>query len=130
MKTFKELRSEVDELSEFRFIDKAQRKKMKIRMQKLAKSSAFQAQKARAMKRMPDAAKLMILGKKAAKKVILKKLFPKYNEMSTMGKVKIDQIIATKYGAAIDKMAKKQIPKLKKAAMLRVKAAKEKDRDA
>ena len=130
MKTFKELRSEVDELSEFRFIDKAQRKKMKIRMQKLAKSSAFLAKKARAMKRMPDAAKLMILGKKAAKKVILKKLFPKYNEMSTMGKVKIDQIIATKYGAAIDKMAKKQIPKLKKAAMLRVKAAKEKDRDA
>ena len=100
---------------------------MKIRMQKLAKSSAFLAKKARAMKRMPDAAKLMILGKKAAKKVILKKLFPKYNEMSTMGKVKIDQIIATKYGAMIDKMAKKQIPKLKKAAMLRVKAAKEKE---
>ena len=127
MKTFKELRSEVDELSEFRFIDKAQRKKMKIRMQRLAKSSAFQAKKARSMKRMPDAAKLMILGKKAAKKVILKKLFPKYNEMSMMGKIKIDQQIATKYGAAIDKMAKKQIPKLKKAAMLRVKAAKEKE---
>ena len=127
MKAFKQLRSEVDELSEFRFIDKAQRKKMKIRMQKLAKSSAFLAKKARAMKRMPDAAKLMILGKKAAKKVILKKLFPKYNEMSTMGKVKIDQIIATKYGAAIDKMAKKQIPKMKVAAMARVKAAKEKD---
>ena len=46
--------------------------------------------------------------------------------MSMMGKVKIDQIIATKYGAAIDKMAKKQLPKLKKAAMARVKAAKEK----
>ena len=127
MKAFKQLRSEVDELTEFRFIDKAQRKKMKIRMQKLAKSSAFQAQKARAMKRMPDAAKLRVQAKRAAKKVILKKLFPKYNEMSTMGKVKIDQIIATKYGAAIDKMAKKQIPKLKKAAMLRVKAAKEKE---
>ena len=126
MKTFKELLSEVDELSEFRFIDKAQRKKMKIRMQKLAKSSAFLAKKARTMMRMPDAAKLMVLGKKAAKKIILKKFFPKYNEMSMMGKVKIDQIIATKYGAAIDKMAKKQLPKLKKAAMARVKAAKEK----
>ena len=127
MKAFKQLRSEVDELSEFRFIDKAQRKKMKIRMQKLAKSSAFLAKKARTMMRMPDAAKLMVLGKKAAKKIILKKFFPKYNEMSMMGKVKIDQIIATKYGAMIDKMAKKQIPKMKVAAMARVKAAKEKD---
>ena len=127
MKAFKQLRSEVDELSEFRFIDKAQRKKMKIRMQKLAKSSAFQAKKARAMKRMPDAGKLMVQAKRAAKKIILKKFYPKYNEMSMMAKVKIDQIIATKYGAMIDKMAKKQIPKMKVAAMARVKAAKEKD---
>ena len=126
MKAFKQLRSEVDELSEFRFIDKAQRKKMKIRMQKLAKSSVFQAKKARAMKRMPDAGKLMVQAKRAAKKIILKKFYPKYNEMSMMAKIKIDQVIATKYGTMIDKIAKKQIPKMKKAAMLRVKAAKEK----
>ena len=126
MKTFKKLRSEVDELSEFRFIDKAQRKKMKIRMQKLAKSSVFQAKKARAMKRMPDAGKLMVQAKRAAKKIILKKFYPKYNELSMIAKIKIDQVIATKYGTMIDKIAKKQIPKMKKAAMLRVKAAKEK----
>ena len=126
MKAFKQLRSEVDELTEFRFIDKAQRKKMKIRMQRLAKSSAFQAKKARAMKRMPDAGKLMVQPKRAAKKIILKKFYPKYNEMSMMAKIKIDQVIATKYGTMIDKIAKKQIPKMKKAAMLRVKAAKEK----
>ena len=129
MKAFKQLRSEVDELSEFRFIDKAQRKKMKIRMQKLAKSSAFQAKKARAMKRMPDAAKLMVQAKRAAKKIILKKFYPKYNEMSMIAKIKIDQVIATKYGTMIDKIAKKQIPKMKKAAMLRVKAAKEKSKE-
>ena len=129
MKAFKELRSEVDELTEFRFIDKAQRKKMKIRMQKLAKSGAFQAKKARARLRMPDAAKLMVQAKKAAKKIILKKFYPKYNEMSMMAKVKIDQVIASKYGAAVDKIGKKQIPKMKKAAMLRVKAAKEKSRE-
>ena len=128
MKKFKELRSEVDELTEFRFIDKAQRKKMKIRMQKLAKSGAFQAKKARARLRMPDAAKLMVQAKRAAKKIILKKFYPKYNEMSMMAKVKIDQVIASKYGAAIDKIGKKQIPKMKKAAMLRVKAAKEKSK--
>ena len=128
MKTLKELQSEVDELTEFRFIDKAQRKKMKLRMKKLAKSSAFQAKKARAMKRMPDAAKIMVLAKKAAKKVILKKFYPKYAQMSMMAKVKIDQQIATKYGAMIDKMAKKQLPKIRKAAQLRVKAAKEKAR--
>ena len=129
MKEFKQLRSEVDELTEFRFIDKAQRKKMKIRMQKLAKSGAFQAKKARARLRMPDAAKLMVQAKKAAKKIILKKFYPKYNEMSMMAKVKIDQVIATKYGAMIDKIAKKQIPKMKKAAMARVKAAKEKSKE-
>ena len=44
-------------------------------------------------------------------------------------KVRIDQQIATKYGAMIDKIAKKQIPKVKKAAMARVKAAKEKQRE-
>ena len=127
MKAFKQLRSEVDELSEFRFIDKAQRKKMKIRMQKLAKSSAFQAKKARAMKRMPDAGKLMVQAKRAAKKIILKKFYPKYNELSMIAKIKIDQVIATKYGTIIDKIAKKQIPKMKVAALARVKAAKEKD---
>ena len=130
MKTLKELQSEVDELTEFRFIDKAQRKKMKIRMQRLAKSGAFQAKKARAMKRMPDAAKIMVLAKKAAKKVILKKFYPKYAQMSMMAKVKVDQKIATKYGAMIDKIARKQIPKVKKAALARVKAAKEKKPDA
>ena len=128
MKAFKELRSEVDKLTEFRFVNKAQRKKMKIRMQKLAKSSAFQAKKARSMTRMPDAAKLMVQAKRAAKKIILKKFYPKYNEMSMMAKVKIDQVIASKYGAAIDKIGKKQIPKMKKAAMARVKAAKEKSK--
>ena len=128
MKTFIQLQSEVNELTEFRFIDKAQRKKMKIRMQRLAKSGAFQAKKARAMKRMPDAAKIMVLAKKAAKKVILKKFYPKYAQMSMMAKIKIDQKIATKYGAMIDKIAKRQIPKIKVAAKARVKAAKERAR--
>ena len=128
MKKFKELQSEVNELTEFRFVDKAQRKKQKIRMQRLAKSAAFQAKKARAMRRMPDAGEIKVLAKKAAKKVILKKFYPKYAEMSMQAKVKIDQIIATKYGAMIDKIAKRQIPKIKVAAKARVKAAKERAR--
>ena len=128
MKKFKELQSEVNELTEFRFVDKAQRKKQKIRMQRLAKSAAFQAKKARALRRMPDAGKIKVLAKKAAKKVILKKFYPKYAEMSMQAKVKIDQIIATKYGAMIDKIAKRQIPKIKVAAKARVKAAKERAR--
>tara|TARA_Y100000361_G_scaffold39664_1_gene33949 strand:- start:73 stop:477 length:405 start_codon:yes stop_codon:yes gene_type:complete len=128
MKKFKELQSEVNQITEFRFVDKAQRKKQKIRMQRLAKSAAFQAKKARAMRRMPDAGKIMTLAKKAAKKVILKKFYPKYAEMSMQAKIKIDQIIATKYGAMIDKIAKRQIPKIKVAAKARVKAAKERAR--
>ncbi len=128
MKKFKELQSEVNQITEFRFVNKAQRKKQKIRMQRLAKSAAFQAKKARALRRMPDAGKIKVLAKKAAKKVILKKFYPKYAEMSMQAKVKIDQIIATKYGAMIDKIAKRQIPKIKVAAKARVKAAKERAR--
>ena len=128
MKKFKELQSEVNQITEFRFVNKAQRKKQKIRMQRLAKSAAFQAKKARALRRMPDAGKIKVLAKKAAKKVILKKFYPKYAEMSMMAKVKIDQQIATKYGAMIDKIAKRQIPKIKVAAKARVKAAKERAR--
>tara|TARA_B100000524_G_C23419826_1_gene287486 strand:+ start:30 stop:434 length:405 start_codon:yes stop_codon:yes gene_type:complete len=128
MKNFKELQSEVNQITEFRFVNKAQRKKQKIRMQRLAKSAAFQAKKARALRRMPDAGKIKVLAKKAAKKVILKKFYPKYAEMSMQAKIKIDQIIATKYGAMIDKIAKRQIPKIKVAAKARVKAAKERAR--
>ena len=128
MKKFKELQSEVNQITEFRFVNKAQRKKQKIRMQRLAKSAAFQAKKARAMRRMPDAGKIMTLAKKAAKKVILKKFYPKYAEMSMQAKIKIYQIIANKYGAMIDKIAKRQIPKIKVAAKARVKAAKERAR--
>ena len=128
MKKFKELQSEVNQITEFRFVNKAQRKKQKIRMQRLAKSAAFQAKKARALRRMPDAGKINVLAKKAAKKVILKKFYPKYAEMSMQAKIKIDQIIATKYGAMIDKIAKRQIPKIKVAAKARVKAAKERAR--
>ena len=128
MKKFKELQSEVNQITEFRFVNKAQRKKQKIRMQRLAKSAAFQAKKARALRRMPDAGKIKLLAKKAVKKVILKKFYPKYAEMSMQAKIKIDQIIATKYGAMIDKIAKRQIPKIKVAAKARVKAAKERAR--
>ena len=128
MKKFKELQSEVNQITEFRFVNKAQRKKQKIRMQRLAKSAAFQAKKARALRRMPDAGKIKVLAKKAAKKVILKKFYPKYAEMSMQAKIKIDQIIATNYGAMIDKIAKRQIPKIKVAAKARVKAAKERAR--
>ena len=128
MKKFKELQSEVNQITEFRFVNKAQRKKQKIRMQRLAKSAALQAKKARALRRMPDAGKIKVLAKKAAKKVILKKFYPKYAEMSMQAKIKIDQIIATKYGAMIDKIAKRQIPKIKVAAKARVKAAKERAR--
>ena len=128
MKKFKELQSEVNQITEFRFVNKAQRKKQKIRMQRLAKSAAFQAKKARALRRMPDAGKIKVLAKKAAKKVMIKKFYPKYAEMSMQAKIKIDQIIATKYGAMIDKIAKRQIPKIKVAAKARVKAAKERAR--
>ena len=129
MKKFKELQSEVNQITEFRFVNKAQRKKQKIRMQRLAKSAAFQAKKARALRRMPDAGKIKVLAKKAAKKVILKKFYPKYAEMSMQAKIKIDQIIATKYGAMIDKIAKRSLIKVKKAEIEKVKRSRQKKDD-
>ena len=127
MKTFLE---KYDELSEFRVISKAQRKKMGLRMKRMAKSSAFQAKKARNKLRIASPEKIMMKARKLAKQKVLDKFYPNYKKMGLQGRVRVDQTISIKYGGMIDKISKKVVRVVKKKEMIKVKKAKEAKKDA
>ena len=127
MKTFLE---KYDELSEFRVISKAQRKKMGLRMKRMAKSSAFKAKKARNKLRIASPEKILMKARKLAKQKVLDRFYKNYKEMGLQQRVKIDQIIAMKYGGLIDKIAKKSVIKIKKKEVQKVKDARAAKKDA
>ena len=127
MKTFLE---KYDELSEFRVISKAQRKKMGLRMKRMAKSSAFKAKKARNKLRIASPEKIMMKARKLAKQKVIDKFYKNYKDMGLQQRVKIDQIIAMKYGGLIDKIAKKSVIKIKKKEVKKVKDARAAKKDA
>ena len=112
MKTFLELYSDINELKK---VNIAQRKKMARRMKKMAQSSAF---------------KLKVRAQKKAKEALINKYYPRYNELPLSQKVKIDQDIAVKYGKAIEKIALKQLPLLKKQEFAKIQQAKQAKKDA
>ena len=109
-----------------RVVSVVQRKKMARRMAKMAKSSAFQFKKQKAMLKMRNPAKLAVVARKKAMQSYRDKLYPNYKDMALQQKVKIDQLITQKYGSKIDKIAKKMAMKLKKLELERIKKAKEK----
>ena len=125
MKTFKELTSE---LVEKKAISLATRRKMARRMAKMAKSSAFKAKVARKKKKLATPEMLHKCALKAAKAVILQKfanLSPAdYMKLSPAARVEIDNRIVSKKGAAIQKIAKKMMIKLKKQELERLKKIK------
>ena len=127
MKTFLDLASE---LSEFRVVNKAARKKMAVRMRRQAQSSSFKLKVARSKLKVLPPEKLKIKAHKTAKQKIINKYFPKYDELDMQGKLRTDQIIATKYGSAIAKIAQKIMPKMKAMEFEKVKKAKEGKTDA
>ena len=127
MKTFLE---KYDELSEFRVISKAQRKKIGLRMKRMAKSSAFKAKKARGKFRIASPEKIHAKARKLAKQKILDKFYKNYKAMGLMQRVKIDQIIQQKYGGLIDKIAKKSLIIIKKKEVQKVKDARAAKKDA
>ena len=94
-------------------------------MARLAKTSAFKLKVAKSKLKVLPPEKLKIKAHKKAKQKILNKFFPKYDEMDMAGKLRIDQIIATKYGSSIAKIAQKIMPKMKAIEMEKVKKAKE-----
>ena len=127
MITFLELYSNLDELKK---VNLAQRRKQVIRMQRLAKSSAFKKKVEKSKLKVLPPEKLKIKAQKKAKEKILNKYFPKYKEMDMMGRYRIDQIVATKYGAAITKIATKIMPKMKAMEVQKVKDARQAKQDA
>ena len=109
-----------------KMVSVVQRKKMARRMAKMAKSKSFQFKKQKAMLKMRNPAKLAVVARKKAMQSYRDKLYPGYKDMALQQKVKVDQVITQKYGAKIDKIAKKMAMKLKKVEMERIKAAREK----
>ena len=124
---FSELYSNLDELKK---VNLAQRRKQAIRMQRLAKSSAFKKKVEKSKFKVLPPEKLKIKAQKKAKETIINKYFPKYNDMDMMGRYRIDQIVATKYGAAITKIALKIMPKMKAMEIQKVKDARQAKEDA
>ena len=127
MITFKELYSNLDELKK---VNLAQRRKQAIRMQRLTKSSAFKKKVEKSKLKVLPPEKLKIKAQKKAKETIINKYFPKYKDMDMMGRYRIDQIVATKYGAAITKIALKIMPKMKAMEVQKVKDARQAKQDA
>ena len=127
MRTFKELYSQIDEL---KVISKTQRRKQAIRMRKMTQSSVFKAKVAKSKLRVASPEKLKVRAQKKAKEAIINKYYPRYNELPLSQKVKIDQDIAVKYGKAIEKIALKQLPLLKKQEFAKIQQAKQAKKDA
>ena len=123
MKTFSQFINE-------KVVSIAQRKKMARRMSKMAKSSSMKAKKKRARLRMRDPAKLAIVARKKTIQSFRDKFYPTYKDMSLHQRVKTDQLIMTRFGKKIDKIAKKMIIKLKKTELERVKQARANLQDA
>tara|TARA_B100001173_G_scaffold130775_1_gene113467 strand:+ start:204 stop:515 length:312 start_codon:yes stop_codon:yes gene_type:complete len=103
---------------------------MGMRMKRMAKSSAFQAKKARNKLRIASPEKIVMKARKLAKQKILDKFYPNYKEMGLQQRVRVDQILQQKYGGLIDKIGKKSIKIIKKKEILKVKQAREIKKDA
>ena len=128
MITFKELYSNLDEIK--KVVNIAQRKKMALRMKRMTQSSAFKQKVARSKLRIADPAKLKIKATKLAKKKIIDKFYPQYNDLPLQQRVTIDMKIKQKYGAMISKLAQKLMVTVKKNEKDKVKQARQAKQDA
>ena len=123
MKQFKDYYN--GELHEFRVINKAQRRKMALRLKKLVKSPSFQKKVQKSKLRIANPAKQRLKAAKMAKQKVIDKYYPMYKEMGLAQRVKTDQIIAVKYGKSIAKLTMKLIKVVKAKELEKVKKAKE-----
>ena len=123
MKEFKDYYN--GELHEFRVINKAQRRKMALRLKKLVKSAAFQKKVQKSKLRVANPAKQRVKAAKMAKQKVIDKYYPKYKEMGLAQRVKIDQLIQTKYSGMIAKLTMKLGKVVKKKEIEKVKKARE-----
>ena len=113
------------ELSEFRVINKAQRRKMALRLKKLTKSAAFKKKVEKSKLRIASPAKQKVKAAKMAKQKVIDKYYPKYKELGLAQRVKVDQLIQQKYGGMIAKLTMKNMKKVKAKEKEKVKKARE-----
>ena len=123
MITFSELYSQIDEL---KVISKAQRKKMALRMKKITQSSAFKKKVEKSKLKVASPEKIKVKAAKLAKQKVLDKFYPNYKEMAVAQRVKVDQIVAQKYGGMINKIAMKSVKVVKKKEIEKVRSARDK----
>ena len=125
-----ELDQILDELTEFRVIGKAQRRKIARRMARLVKTAGFKKKVERSKKKIASFAKQKVKAAKLAKQKVIDKYFPTYNNMSLPQRVKTDQKIQAKYGGMINKLSVKLMRVVKKKEIEKVKKSREKTADA
>ncbi len=138
MKKFKELYEEdlycgdeeldkvLDELTEFRLIGKAQRRKIARRMARLVKTAGFKKKVERSKKKIASFAKQKVKAAKLAKQKVIDKFFPSYKKMSLPQRVKTDQKIQARYGGMINKLSTKLMRVVKKKEIEKVAAFRKK----
>lgn len=124
MKTFDEL---MLELTERKAVSLAQRRKMAIRMRKMMKNPAVQAKIARTKMKLAGDDKIKKRATKMAKAIIIQKYSgmdkAAYMQIPIQQRLELDNRIVSKKQAAIQKIAKKLMVKLKKAELERLKQA-------
>ena len=125
-----ELDQILDELTEFRVIGKAQRRKIARRMAKLVKTAGFKKKVERSKRKIASFAKQKVKASKLAKQKVLDKYFPTYKSMGLPQRVKVDQKIQQRYGGMINKLSVKLMRVVKKKEIEKVKKSREKTADA
>lgn len=123
MKQFKDFYN--GELSEFKVISKAQRRKMALRLKRLVKSSSFQKKVQKSKLRIANPAKQRVKAAKMAKQKVIDKYYPKYKEMGLAQRMKTDQMIQAKYSGMITALTKKLAKVVKAKEIAKVKKARE-----
>ena len=123
MKQFRDLY--IGELSEFRVISKAQRRKIALRMKRLTKSAAFKKKVEKSKLRIASPAKQRVKAAKMAKQKVIDKYYPNYKELGLAQRVKTDQLIQQKYGGMIAKLTMKLGKVVKAKEKEKVKKARE-----
>ena len=130
MKTFDEL---MLELTERKAVSLAQRRKMAIRMRKMMKNPAIKARIARQKMRLATNEKIQKRAMKMAKQIIIQKYAgmdkATYMSIPVQQRLELDQRIVSKKQAAIQKIAKKLMTRLKKAELERLKQARSRGGD-
>ena len=127
MITFSELYSDINELKK---VNLAQRRKQARRMAKITKTAAFKRKVELSKRKVASPEKIKVKAAKLAKKKVLDKFYPQYKEMPVQQRVKIDQMVAAKYGGMINKIAQRSAKVVKKKELEKVKQARMRKQDA